>query len=129
MIFKCSCSENFQCFVLLVIEFLFFFVIILAKATNQSNRQTKHEISSYYCSRYVFEWRTLGLQRRLYYLKGKIEGFTNNVDDVFQSLQKQAYGFRNTFGNFFSSFQQRLVPDELANSHSTVRTLNFFGYS
>ena len=67
------------------------------------------------------------LQRRLY-LKGKIEGFTNNVDDVFQSLQKQAYGFRNTFGSLFSSFQQRLVPDELADSHSTVRTLNFFGY-
>ena len=127
MIFKCSCSENFQCFVLLVTEFLFFFVIILAKATNQSNRQTKHEISSYCCSRYVFEWCTLGLQRRLY-LKGKIEGFTNNVDDAFQSLQKQAYGFRNTFGNFFSSFQQRLVPHELAKSHSTVRTLNFFGY-
>ena len=56
-------------------------------------------------------------------------GFTNNVDDVFQSLQKQAYGFRNTFGTLFSSLKQRLVPDELAKSHSTVRTLNFFGYS
>ena len=62
-------------------------------------------------------------------IKGKIEGLTNNVVVVFQSLQKQAYGFRNTFGDFFSSFQQRLVPHELADSHSTVRTLNFFGYS
>ena len=127
MIFTCSCSENIQCFFLLVIEFLFFLLQFWERqqADNQPIKQTKHEISSYYCSRYVFEWCTLGLQRRLY-LKSKIEGFTNNVDDVFQSLQEQAYGFRNTFGGLFSNFQQRLVPDELANS--TVRTSNFFGY-